>query len=258
MVSRSVNDLRCGLTGMFKPPIASLRRPWSSVRAPEMRPMAVDLSMPILVVDDYNTMIRIIRNLLRQLGFENVDDATDGSRRARQDARQAIRPGDLRLEHGADDRLRPAQASARRSAICATTPFIMVTAESKTENVIAAKKAGVNNYIVKPFNAQTLKNKIEAVFADAPLTTAAADHLPAQLSHHRLRRSPASANIAQRAPADRHASAELLGMDAGGHEQAIDAEGVRALEIGAHRIADRQHALARRRRRCTLAPAPAS
>jgi two-component system chemotaxis response regulator CheY len=50
------------------------------------------------------------------------------------------------------------------------TPFIMITAESKTENVIAAKKAGVNNYIVKPFNAQTLKGKIEAVFEDRPIT----------------------------------------------------------------------------------------
>jgi two-component system, chemotaxis family, chemotaxis protein CheY len=49
-----------------------------------------------------------------------------------------------------------------------TTPFIMVTAESKTENVVAAKKAGVNNYIVKPFNAQTLKSKIDAVFAEIP------------------------------------------------------------------------------------------
>ena len=128
--------------------------------------MAVDLSMPILVVDDYNTMIRIIRNLLRQLGFENVDDASDGIDRARPSMReQEIRPGDLRLEHGADDRLRAAQAGALRSRRSTQTPFIMVTAESKTENVIAAKQAGVNNYIVKPFNADTLKTKIEAVFA---------------------------------------------------------------------------------------------
>ena len=77
--------------------------------------MAVDLSMPILVVDDYNTMIRIIRNLLRQLGFEDVDDAIGRLRRALQDAAQEIRPGDLGLEHGADDRLRAAQAGALRS-----------------------------------------------------------------------------------------------------------------------------------------------
>ena len=55
----------------------------------------------------------------------------------------------------------------RADPALAATPFIMVTAESKTENVIAAKKAGVNNYIVKPFNAQTLQNKIEAVFANS-------------------------------------------------------------------------------------------
>ena len=99
-------------------------------------------SMPILVVDDYSTMIRIIRNLLKQIGFENVDDASDGSAALAQDAGQEIRPRDLRLEHGADDRLRPA-AQVRASPDCRTTPFIMVTAESKTENVIAAKKAGV-------------------------------------------------------------------------------------------------------------------
>ena len=76
--------------------------------------MAVDPSMPILVVDDYSTMIRIIRNLLRQLGFEDVDDAPDGSVALAKMHDQALRPGDLRLEHGADDRLRAAQAGARR------------------------------------------------------------------------------------------------------------------------------------------------
>ena len=70
--------------------------------------MSVDLSMPILVVDDYNTMIRIIRNLLKQLGFENVDDASDGTSALERMREQEIRPGHLRLEHGADDRLRPA------------------------------------------------------------------------------------------------------------------------------------------------------
>jgi len=125
--------------------------------------MGVDHSMPILVVDDYGTMIRIIRDLLRQLGFEDVDDAPERLHRALQDEFQALQPGDLRLEYGADDRLRAAQAGSRRPRL-STTPFIMVTAESKTENVIAAKQAGVNNYIVKPFNAETLKNKIDAVF----------------------------------------------------------------------------------------------
>ena len=129
--------------------------------------MAVDLSMPALVVDDYKTMVRIIRNLLKQLGFENVEDAADG-----QEALQKMRDADQKFglvisdwnmepmtgyellrEVRADDSLKP-------------TPFIMVTAESKTENVVAAKRAGVNNYIVKPFNAATLKSKIAAVIGD--------------------------------------------------------------------------------------------
>ena len=66
--------------------------------------MAVNTSIPILIVDDYNTMIRIIRNLLRQLGFEHIDEANDGSM-ALAKMRTPIRPGDFRLEHGADDRL---------------------------------------------------------------------------------------------------------------------------------------------------------
>jgi len=127
--------------------------------------MAVDLSMPILIVDDYATMIRILRNLLGQLGFANVDDATDGSGaltklRARQ---YGLVISDWNMEPMTGyDLLREMRADPALAA----TPFIMVTAESKTENVIAAKKAGVNNYIVKPFNAQTLQNKIEAVFAN--------------------------------------------------------------------------------------------
>ena len=127
--------------------------------------MAVNHSMPVLIVDDYKTMIRIIRNLLKQLGFANVDEAGDGTA-----ALNMMRQKDYGLvisdwnmepmtgyeflrEVRADDRL-------------AQTPFIMVTAESKTENVIAAKKAGVNNYIVKPFNAATLKAKIDAIFGE--------------------------------------------------------------------------------------------
>ena len=124
--------------------------------------MSVDLNMQVLIVDDYKTMLRIIRNLLKQLGFNNVDEATDGSM-----ALQKLRDKDygmvisdwnmepmtglqLLKEVRADNRLKP-------------TPFIMVTAESKIENVAAAKEAGVNNYIVKPFNAETLKQKITAV-----------------------------------------------------------------------------------------------
>jgi two-component system, chemotaxis family, chemotaxis protein CheY len=128
--------------------------------------MAVDLSMPVLIVDDYNTMVRIIRNLLRQLGFEHIDDASDGSQALAkmQERKYGLVISDWNMEPMTGyDLLK----QVRSSPELATTPFIMVTAESKTENVIAAKKAGVSNYIVKPFNAQTLKSKIESVFPDA-------------------------------------------------------------------------------------------
>lgn len=127
--------------------------------------MAIDMAMPVLVVDDYKTMIRIIRNLLKQLGFDNVDEAEDGAAalaklRVKQyglvisDWNMEPMTGyELLREVRADDKLK-------------TTPFIMITAESKTENVVAAKKAGVNNYIVKPFNAATLKGKMQAVLGD--------------------------------------------------------------------------------------------
>jgi two-component system chemotaxis response regulator CheY len=127
--------------------------------------MALDLSMPVLVLDDYNTMVRIIRNLLRQLGFENVDDASDGTSALAKmrERKYGLVISDWNMEPMTGyDLLREVRADPALAA----TPFIMITAESKTENVIAAKKAGVSNYIVKPFNAQTLRNKIEAVFPD--------------------------------------------------------------------------------------------
>jgi two-component system chemotaxis response regulator CheY len=126
--------------------------------------MAVDVSIPILVVDDYNTMIRIIRNLLRQLGFEHIDDANDGTVALAKMRRRryGLVISDWSMEPMTSYDL---LQEARSDPSLAATPFIVVTAESKTENVIAAKKAGVSNYIVKPFNAQTLKNKIDAVFA---------------------------------------------------------------------------------------------
>ena len=127
--------------------------------------MALDPSMPVLVVDDYSTMVRIIRNLLRQLGFEDVDDASDGASELikMQCKRYGLVISDWNMEPMTGyDLLKEVRANPGFGG----TPFIMVTAESKTENVIAAKKAGVNNYIVKPFNAQTLKAKIEAVFAE--------------------------------------------------------------------------------------------
>ena len=127
--------------------------------------MSVDKSMHILIVDDYKTMLRIIRNLLKQLGFENVDEATDGTA-ALQKIRE--RPYGLVIS---DWNMEPMTGiellrEVRADEKVQRTPFIMVTAESKTENVIAAKQAGVNNYIVKPFNAETLKRKMNSVIGD--------------------------------------------------------------------------------------------
>lgn len=127
--------------------------------------MAIDNAMPILIVDDYATMIRIIRNLLKQLGFLNVDDASDGTQALERikEKKYSLIISDWNMEPMTGYEL---LKQVRAASDTARTPFIMVTAESKTENVIAAKKAGVNNYIVKPFNAQTLKGKIDAVFGE--------------------------------------------------------------------------------------------
>lgn len=127
--------------------------------------MAVDYAMPVLVVDDYKTMIRIIRNLLKQIGFDDVDEAADGSEALgkMREKRYGLVISDWNMDPMTGYEL---LKEVRADDKLARTPFIMVTAESKTENVIAAKKAGVNNYIVKPFNAQTLKSKIDAVFGD--------------------------------------------------------------------------------------------
>lgn len=124
--------------------------------------MSVDMNMNILIVDDYKTMLRIIRNLLKQLGFNNVDEATDGSM-----ALQRLRDKDYGLVIS-DWNMEPMTGiqllrEVRADAKLKGMPFIMITAESKTENVIAAKEAGVNNYIVKPFNAATLKTKLTSV-----------------------------------------------------------------------------------------------
>jgi two-component system, chemotaxis family, chemotaxis protein CheY len=127
--------------------------------------MAVDMNAPVLVVDDYQTMIRIIRNLLKQLGFENVDEAADGAEALAKmrTTKYGLVISDWNMEPMTGYEL---LREVRADEILKPTPFIMVTAESKTENVIAAKKAGVNNYIVKPFNVQTLKTKMASVLGD--------------------------------------------------------------------------------------------
>lgn len=128
--------------------------------------MSVDKNMNVLIVDDYNTMLRIIKNLLKQLGFNNVDEATDGSMALEKikQKKYGLVISDWNMEPMTGlELLKQVRGSGESFA---TVPFIMVTAESKTENVIMAKQAGVNNYIVKPFNAETLKSKIAAVLGD--------------------------------------------------------------------------------------------
>jgi two-component system chemotaxis response regulator CheY len=128
--------------------------------------MSLNKNMRVMIVDDYNTMLRILRNLLRQLDINNVEEATDGEKALDLMRRTAfdlvISDWNMAPMTGLE-LLRTVRADEKLRRI----PFIMVTAESKTENVITAKQAGVSNYIVKPFNAETLRMKIESVFAKA-------------------------------------------------------------------------------------------
>ena len=125
--------------------------------------MSLNKNMRVVIVDDYTTMLRILRNLLRQLEINNVDEANDGDTAYHLMQKN---PPDLVISDWnmvpvtGLDLLRKVRADAKLRHI----PFIMVTAESKTGNVIAAKEAGVTNYIVKPFNADTLRAKIASVF----------------------------------------------------------------------------------------------
>ncbi|MDA8113483.1 MULTISPECIES: chemotaxis response regulator CheY [Acidithiobacillus] len=123
----------------------------------------VDKSIHILVVDDFSTMRRIVRNLLRELGFSNFDEAEDGVQALQ---RLRNRPFDFVVSDWnmpnmqGIDLLRAIRADAQLKHI----PVLMVTAEAKRENILEAAQAGVNGYIVKPFTADTLKEKLDAVF----------------------------------------------------------------------------------------------
>ncbi len=136
--------------------------------------MAIDTSISVLVVDDSGTMVSILRSLLRQIGLNNVDDSNNGA-----SALQKMRSKRYGLVIS-DWNMAPMSGydflrEVRGDPLLKRTPFIMITGEAKTEHVIAARKAGVSNYIVKPFNAQTLKTKIESVFAarTSPLAVSA-------------------------------------------------------------------------------------
>lgn len=127
--------------------------------------MGMDLNMNVLIVDDYKTMLRIVRNLLTQIGFKNIDEATDGKMALSKitQKKYGLVISDWNMEPMTGlDLLKQVRSNDNLKSI----PFIMVTAESKPENVVAAKQAGVNNYIVKPFNAETLKGKIASVFGE--------------------------------------------------------------------------------------------
>ena len=127
--------------------------------------MAVDLQMPILIVDDYKTMLRIVRNLLAKLGFKDVDEATDGTEALNmlQGRHYGLIISDWNMQPMTGYEL---LKQVRTNDQFKSIPFVMVTAESKAENVIAARKAGVNNYIIKPFSAEVLKAKLKTVLGE--------------------------------------------------------------------------------------------
>ena len=123
----------------------------------------MDKEMKILIVDDFSTMRRIIKNLLRDLGFTNIAEADDGST-----ALPMLKNGDF--DFLVTDWNMPGMSgfdllkAVRADEKLKTLPILMVTAEAKRDQIIAAAQAGVNGYIVKPFTAAVLKEKIEKIF----------------------------------------------------------------------------------------------
>lgn len=134
--------------------------------------MAVNKNMKVLVVDDYATMRRILRNLLNQLGFNNVEMASDGpsalTMLLTDDYGLVIADWDMEPVTGLQllKEVRALAYSTGKSKAVGAIPFILLSADAKTDRVIAAKEAGVSNYIVKPFNAETLKAKLVSVIGD--------------------------------------------------------------------------------------------
>ena len=120
--------------------------------------------MPILVVDDFATMRRIVKTCLKQLGFSNLSEAPDG-----QVALEKLQNGEFELivsdwnmpNMMGIDLLKAVRSDEKLKTI----PFLMVTAEAQKENILEAAKAGVSNYIIKPFDSETLKTKLEAIFS---------------------------------------------------------------------------------------------
>ncbi|MCP5213275.1 MAG: chemotaxis response regulator CheY [Hahellaceae bacterium] len=123
----------------------------------------MDKNMKILVVDDFSTMRRIIKNLLRDLGFTNTDEADDGNT-----ALPMLQSG--KYDFLITDWNMPGMTgidllrAVRADGALKTLPVLMVTAEAKRDQIVAAAQAGVNGYVVKPFTAAVLKEKIEKIF----------------------------------------------------------------------------------------------
>lgn len=126
--------------------------------------MAYDTNMRVLVVDDFSTMRRIIKNILRQLDLNNVVEADDGTT-----AWEILNKD--HIDFIVSDWNMPQMTGiellrkVRASEAYARLPFLMVTAEAQQANIIEAAQAGVSNYIVKPFTAETMKQKIDKIFA---------------------------------------------------------------------------------------------
>jgi two-component system chemotaxis response regulator CheY len=124
----------------------------------------IDTSITVLVVDDMSTMRRILKNVLKQIGFSNLVEAENG-----QDALNKLKVGDIGLIVSdwnmpvmqGIELLRTVRADAELKHL----PFLMVTAEAQKENIIEAVQAGVSNYVVKPFTAEALQGKLEKIFA---------------------------------------------------------------------------------------------
>ncbi len=123
---------------------------------------SIDFGMPVLIVDDYKTMLRIIRNLLKQLGFQNIEEASDGDQALKKlrDKRYGLVISDWNMRPMMGmELLRQVRSDAHLDEV----PFVMIAAENRAENAKAARRAGANAYLVKPFNAVTLKTNLTSV-----------------------------------------------------------------------------------------------
>ena len=123
----------------------------------------IDFRMKVLVVDDFATMRKIVRNILKQIGFEDITEAEDGNAALRvlKNEKIGLVVTDWNMPNMSGLEL---LQEIRRNGQTQKIPVLMVTAEGLKENVMEAVKAGVNNYVVKPFTAEVLQEKIETIF----------------------------------------------------------------------------------------------